>query len=155
VSGVSPVRAAAARGDLAEVERLVAKDGRAVRTLVALTYEADAATCEAAAAGLALAARHHPRLVAEAVRRLIWAMNDESGTYAVNAPAVIGMLAESEPKILVPVLPDLLRLTADPGLRERLVAAVKRVAERCPADAAHAVSAGLGRCARGESRREQ
>jgi hypothetical protein len=154
VSGAAAVRAAAARGDLAEVERLVATDGRAVRTLVSLTYQSDPSVCEAAATSLARAAQHHPRLVAEAVRRLIWAMNDESGTNAVNAPAVIGKLAEADPRLLLPVLPDLLRLTGDPGLKERLVAAVKRVAEQLPGDAASSLSAGLGQCARGGSRRE-
>jgi hypothetical protein len=155
VRGMTLLRDAVVRGDVAEVGRLVVADARSVRTLLALTYQADPAVCETAAAGLALAAPHHPRLVAEAVKRLIWAMNDESGTNAVNAPLVIERLADAEPRLLVPVLSDLLRLTADPLLKDRLVGAIRRVAARLPEDAALAVSSGLGSCFDGGRRRDQ
>ena len=146
MSGTSALRAAVAAGDLAEVERILAGDPGSVRTLIALTYQPDPAVRDVAASGLAVAARHYPRLVEEAVRRLIWAMNDESGTNAVHAPAVIARLAETEPKLLVPVLSDLLRLTADPGLRDELVTAVRRVAAQFPGEAAGTLRRGLGQC---------
>jgi hypothetical protein len=149
VSSVTSLRGAVACGDLAEVERLVAGDRRAVRTLLGLSYHADPTLRDNAATGLALAARHHPGLVAEVVRRLVWAMNDESGTNAFQAPAVIRRIAEVEPRLLVPVVPDLLRLTADPGLRDELVAVVRRVAELLPGEVASAVRNGLGYCVKG------
>ena len=143
------LRAAVLAGDLAEVERLVAADRRAVRALLGLSYQADPALRDTAAAGLALAARYHPKLVAEVVRRLVWAMNDESGTNAAQGPAVIRRIAEVEPRLLLPVVPDLLRLTGDPGLRDELVAAVRRVAELLPGEAASAVRSGIGHCVKG------
>ena len=143
------LRVAVAQGDMAEVERLVAADRRAVRALLGLTYQADATTRDTAAAGLAVAARHHPGLVAEVLRRLVWAMNDESGTNALHAPAVIRRVAEAEPSLLVGLVPDLLRLTADPSLRDELVAAVRRVAALLPTEAAAAVRQGVGRCSKG------
>jgi hypothetical protein len=149
VSGAAGLRAAVGRGDLTEVERLVAADRRLVRTLLGMTYQADPARCAVAADGLALAARHHPELLTDVLRRLIWAMNDESGTNAMNAPLVIRRIAESEPRLLVGLVPDLLRLTADPVLRDELVAAVRRVAELLPAQAAAALRGGLGKCSTG------
>ena len=149
MNAAEALRVAVAQGDLAEVERLVACDRRAVRALLGLTYQADATIRDTAAAGLAAAARHHPVLVAEVLRRLVWAMNDESGTNAFHAPAVIRRVAEAEPRLLVELMPDLLRLTADPGLRDELVAAVRRVAELLPAEAAAAVRQGIGKCAKG------
>jgi hypothetical protein len=149
VSTKALLREAVSRGDLAEVERLVADDRRTVRALLGLTYQADAATRNTAADGLAIAARYHPDLVAEVLRRLVWAMNDESGTNAVNAPAVIRRIAECEPRLLVGLVPDLLRLTADPGLRDELVAAVRKVAEVLPAQAAQALRGGLAKCPAG------
>jgi hypothetical protein len=149
VSAQALLRDAVSRGDLAEVERLVAADRRLVRALLGLTYQADTAIRDTAATGLALAARHHPALVTEVVRRLVWAMNDESGTNAVHAPVVIRSIAEREPRLLVGMVPDLLRLTADPGLREELVAAVRKVAERLPAQAAQALQGGIGKCPTG------
>ena len=149
MSAQALLREAVSRGDLAEVERLVAADRRMVRALLGLTYQADTAIRDTAAAGLALAARHHPELVTEVLRRLVWAMNDESGTYALHAPAVIRRIAESEPHLLVGLVPDLLRLTADPGLRDELVEAVRRVAELLPAQAAQALRGGLAKCTTG------
>jgi hypothetical protein len=149
VSGAAVLRAAVERNDLAEVERLVAADRRLVRSLLGLTYSADPAVRETAADGIARAAEHHPALVTEVLRRLIWAMNDESGTNAVHAPLVIRRIAETVPRLLVGMVPDLLRLTADPGLRDELVAAVRKVAEALPAQAAGALRGGLGKCASG------
>ena len=42
----------------------------------------------------AVAARHHPDLVQQVVRRLVWAMNDESGTNALTAPEVVKAVAD-------------------------------------------------------------
>jgi hypothetical protein len=147
------VRDAVLRGDLDEVDRVIASDRRAMRTLVGLCYHADATVRDVAASGVARAAEHHPKLVGEVVRRLIWAMNDESGTNAATAPAVIRRIADVAPRILVPVVPELLRLTADPSLHDELVGAVRRVAEQLPGAAASAVRTGLGDCARGGERR--
>jgi len=153
VSTAAAVRAAVGRADLGEVDRIVAADRRAVRTLLGLCYQADDAVRDVAATGVALAARHHPKLVSEIVRRLVWAMNDESGTNAVTVPAVIRKIAEVAPELLVPVVPELLRLTIDPLLRDELVASVRRVAEEMPGEAARAVRSGLGRCGEGGGRR--
>ena len=126
------VAQAVAGGRTEALESLVAGDRRAVRYLVALTYRAEPGVRAAAARGVALAGRHYPRLVQEMARRLIWAMNDESGTNAVTAPEVLRAIADETPGLLVPLVPDILRLTSDPGLRDGLVEVARRAARDDP-----------------------
>lgn len=123
-------------GQLEELEAIVTTDRRAVRHLVSLSYSLDAVTRERAARGVAVASRHHPKLIANIVRRLIWSMNDESGTNAVSAPDVIRAIAEERPEILIPVLPDLIRLSGDESLHEGLSKALRTIAARHPGEIA-------------------
>lgn len=135
--------------DLAAV---VAADKRALRHLLALTYRPEPALRAAAARGLALASRHHPKLVQEVARRLVWAMNDESGTHALTAPEVLRAIAEESPELLLPLVPSLLSLTADPGLREALVDVVRIVAKHDPKATVDGMSRAVTSCrARGRS----
>jgi hypothetical protein len=129
--------------DLAAV---VAADKRAVRHLLALTYRSEPAVRAAAARGLALASRNHPKLVQEVARRLVWAMNDESGTHALTAPEVLRAIAEESPQLLLPLVPSLLGLTADPGLREALVEIVRIVARHDPKAAVSGIARAVASC---------
>jgi hypothetical protein len=146
VSVRAAIMEAIARRDLAMLEEVVAGDRRSLRHLVGLIYQPEPEVQRLAARGVALAASHHPVQVEEVIRRLIWAMNDESCTNAAGAPEVLRALAEECPRLLVPMIPDLLRLSADPGLHDDLVETVRRVAEQLPREAAAAVDGGLRRC---------
>ena len=132
------------------MEKLVAEEPRAVRHLLGMTYHPELAKRNAAARGLALASRYHPKLVQEVVRRLVWAMNDESGTNALTAPEVIQAIAEEEPQLLVPLVPDLTRLAGDPGLQNGLSAALKTVSQRCPGKVGESLSESLRKRFRGK-----
>jgi hypothetical protein len=127
---------AAIRGhDTAAIEALVSEDARVLRHLTSLTYDTDEQIRAAAAHAIARAAHHHPQQVSELVRRLVWAMNDESGTNSQTAPEVILAIAREQPDLLLPMMPDLARLTADQELRPLLVSAVRAVAELYPSSA--------------------
>lgn len=129
-----------------DLAALVASEKSALRYLVALTYRPESDVRAAAARGVALASRHHPQLVQEVARRLVWSMNDESGTYAVTAPEVLRAIAEESPELLLPLVPSLLGLTADPGLREALVEVVRIVARHDPKAAANGMARALASC---------
>ena len=137
------IRDAVAAADFATLEPLIAGDRKTVRHLVGLSYSAEPGVAGNAARALAIAARHHPELVAATVRRLVWAMNDESGTNALSAPAVIEAIAEETPDLLVPVVPDLLRLSGDPGLRPGLRRALRTIARACPGQVSAALEKDL------------
>ena len=127
---------AAIRGhDTPAIEALVREDARVLRHLTSLTYDTDERIRAAAAHAIARAAHHHPQRVSELVRRLVWAMNDESGTNSQTAPEVILAIAREQPDLLLPMMPDLARLTADQELRPLLLSAVRAVAERYPSSA--------------------
>lgn len=130
-----------------DIAALVSEKG-ALRYLVALTYRPEPEVRAVAARGVALASRHHPQLVQEVARRLVWSMNDESGTYAVTAPEVLRAIAEESPGLLLPLVPSLLGLTADPGLREALVEVVRTVARHDPKAAVNGMARAITSCER-------
>jgi hypothetical protein len=148
------VRRAVAAGDLQDLEAAVAAEPRAVRFLLGLSYHQDERWRSAAAQGLGLAARYHPELVQNVVRRLVWAMNDESGTNAETAPPVILEISRERPALLVPMVPDLVRLAADISLYDDLAEALRIVARECPGEVAKSMTeslqARLDRGGRGE-----
>ncbi len=125
------VRRAAEGGELDALERLIEHDPRALRHVLALTYHSDGDLRAIAAHGMAIGGRHHPRLTQRLVRRLVWAMNDESGTNSLTAPAVVLAIARERPDLLVSVSPDLVRLATDEDLRPDLQRALRVVVDRC------------------------
>ncbi len=138
-----------------DIEELVANEPRAVRYFVGMSYHSDPDVRKKAARGVAIAARHHPELVRNIVRRLVWAMNDESGTNALTAPEVLQAIADERPELLLPMVPDLTRLAADPGLHEGLAKTLKTVVRRCPGKVGKSLSRSLNDCresSNGESR---
>jgi hypothetical protein len=142
------VRAAVEEARFDELRQLVSAESRAVRFLLALSYERDPALRRAAARGVALASHYHPRLVQNVIRRLIWAMNDESGTNAVTAPEVLQAIADERAELLVPMVPDLVRLAADDGLREGLSTMLQTVAKQCPGQIGRGLSESLSKRAK-------
>ena len=126
------IKRAVEQGELGEIERLLAGDPRALRHIFGLTYHADDEIRRTACRGIAIAARHHRRLVQDLVRRLVWAMNEESATNALTAPEVIAAIADEQPDLLLPMVPDLIRLAADDGLNAGLSDALRQVSDRCP-----------------------
>jgi hypothetical protein len=126
------VENAVATAAFEELEELVSKEPRAIRYLLGLTYRDDEEIRRNASRGIALAARHQPKHVDSLVRRLVWAMNEESGTNALTAPGVLQAIAAEDPEILKPVAPDLLRLSQDEGLREGLAVVLQALTKYCP-----------------------
>ena len=133
------------QGNYEEIENLVAQEPKAIRYLLGMTYHSDDKRREVAAKGIAIASQHHPKQVKAVVRRLIWAMNDESGTNALTAPDVLLEIARVRPDILLPAVPDMTRLASDEGLRERLADALRVISEACPGQVGSSLSASLNK----------
>jgi hypothetical protein len=130
---------------LGELDALVAEQPRTVRYLVSLSYQPDEGIRDTAAQGVALAARYHKNLIRSVVRRLIWAMNDESGTNAQTAPAVLLAIAGEDPELLLPVLGDIIRLAGDRGLYKGLSMTLRVVKDNCPGKIGESLSRALNR----------
>lgn len=129
-----------------EIENLVAEEPRAVRYFLGMSYHSDPDVRKKAVKGVAMAARHHPELVQKVVRQLVWAMNDESATNALTAPEVLQAVADERPELLLPMVPDMTRLAADPGLHQGLAETLKTVARRCPGKVGESLSRSLNDC---------
>jgi hypothetical protein len=142
------VRLALAEDRADELARLIADEPRTVRYLLAATYQPEPGLRRRASRALGEAGRHHPQIVQNVVRRLVWAMNDESGTNALHAPQVLCAIAELVPELLLPVIPDLLRLAGEEQFHEGLAIALRTVTERCPGRVGAEVARAVGVCSR-------
>jgi len=120
------------RGAEHEVAELVAADRRAVRPLLSRLWDPDANIRRRAARALAEAASLHPDLGVEIVRRMLWALNDESGTNGLATLAAFGAIGRRSPTLLAPFLPMLVAMAEDSGLRGELLAALTDIAEVQP-----------------------
>ncbi|MBW2457565.1 MAG: cobyrinate a,c-diamide synthase [Deltaproteobacteria bacterium] len=126
------VRQAVMDDRLGDVEQLIAQEARTIRHLVGLTYQPDPRVRETAAKGVALAGKYHPKLVEDVIRRLVWAMNEKSGTNGTSAPEVLRAIANEQAELLLPVVPELVQLASDEGLREGLAETLRIIVDRCP-----------------------
>lgn len=126
------IRQAANSGDLKALEQILADEPRAVRHLVTLTHQSDDSLREIACKGVGLAAKHHPELIESVIRRLIWSMNEESGANGLTAPQVLEAIARQQPELILPVVPDMVRLSADDNLHDGLADALCVVVHNLP-----------------------
>ncbi len=140
-------------GKLDELDLLLPVEPRAVRYLVGLTYRPEPEIRANACRGVALAARYHPDLVQQVTRRLIWAMNDESGTNALTAPEVVKAIADERPEILLPLVPDLTRLSIDEGLRDTLAEVLQILADAFPGEVGRGIQDSLNKRFRKKAKR--
>ena len=139
------VRDAVQRGAVDELEALVADNPQTLRCFLGLSYSAEPESRRIAARAMATGSRHHPELVAAIVRRLVWAMNDESGTNALTAAELLQAIANARPELLLPIAPDLMRLSLDRGLRAGLLAALRTIQRSCPGQLAKDLETALNR----------
>jgi hypothetical protein len=123
-------------GDDEGLARLVAGNPRAVRHLLPRLWDEDDHVRRAAAGGLGEAAARHPDLALEVVRRLMWALNDESGTHAGRALIGLGAMGRRAPDLLAPFTSALAAMAGDQGLREELLRALGVIAAASPATVA-------------------
>lgn len=109
---------------------LVAGDRRAVRHLVGRLWDPNEEIRAVAAAALGAAATAHPELGVDVVRRLIWGLNDESGTNGVYGVPALGEIGREAPELFEPFVSPLMSFAEDAGLRIPIIEALIRIGER-------------------------
>lgn len=115
-----------------ELRRLVEADSRSVRPLLGRLWDNDTAVRSRAAAALGEAAAANAELGKEILRRLLWALNDESGTNGAPGLAAIGEIGRRAPGLVGPHVGALVSLVWDEGLRPELLQALAAIAEADP-----------------------
>jgi hypothetical protein len=118
--------------DAEGLERLVAVNPRAVRPLVGRLWDVDADMRRLAAQALGEAAARHPDLGRELLRRLLWALNDESATNGKYALPAIGEIGRRSPRIAAPFIGPMVSYMWDDNLRLGILRALCRIAETSP-----------------------
>lgn len=119
-------------GRESELAELVASQPRAIRPLTGRLWDVDPAVRRRAARALALAAADDEALGRELIRRLLWGLNDESGTNGVYAIPALAEMARRTPGAVAPYAGTLAALLVDEGLRPALLEFFLELAERSP-----------------------
>ena len=111
---------------------LAVANPRAMRPLVARLWDPDPEIRRRAAGALGRSAEAHPGLGLETVRRLMWALNDESATNGVYGIPALGEIGRRCPGTLAPFVSSLASMAWDAGIRLELLRALARIAEADP-----------------------
>jgi len=111
---------------------LALADSRALRPLVGRLWDSDPTIRRRAARVLGEAATMHEGLGLEIIRRLVWALNDESGTNGVYGIPALGEIGRRAPGLLAAHVPVLVSICDDDGLRLEVLRALVAIAESAP-----------------------
>jgi HEAT repeat protein len=111
---------------------LTVANPRALRPLVGRLWDPDGEIRHLAARAVGRAAAAHPDRGVEVIRRLMWALNDESATNGIHAIPALGEIGRRAPEMLAPYVPALVSMTGDASLRLALLEALGAVAESAP-----------------------
>jgi hypothetical protein len=115
-----------------ELMELVSGEPRALRHLLARLYDAESAVRRRAARAIGQGSAAHRELGLEIVRRLLWALNDESATNGVYGIPALGEIGRRAPELLAPFVSSLVAAAHDEGLRVAVMEALAAVAESAP-----------------------
>ncbi len=119
-------------GDEQALGALAAAEPQAVRYLLGRLWDPDETLRRRSARAIGVAAASHREIGADLLRRLMWALNDESATnglYGIPALAEIGF---NDPELVRPFVAPLASLSWDEGLRPEIIRALTRIAEAMP-----------------------
>jgi len=119
-------------GDASRLERRTASDRRVMRHLLGRLWDPDEGVRRCAAEGVRVAASAHRDLGLDVIRRLIWALNDESATNGVYAVAALGEIGARDPDLMKEFVGPLASYVWDEGLREEILRALLRIASVAP-----------------------
>ncbi len=124
----SDLRMAVEQGDLEKVEAIVSKEKKAIRYLAGMIYGLDEEKRQIASKGIAIAAKYHLKMVEKVVERIVWAMDSKSGTNAVEVPEILKAIAKEQPKLLIPMVPEMARLAmGDSSMHKGIQEAIRLV----------------------------
>jgi hypothetical protein len=114
--------------DATRLERLAASEPGAMRFLLGRLWDPDDSARALAARAVGASAAAHPDLGREVLRRLLWALNDESATNGVYGLAAIGEIGARAPELVADFVGPVCSYAWDDGLRAEILRAMIRTA---------------------------
>jgi hypothetical protein len=128
----SEVRELLRQGREDAVAELVVADRRALRPLMGRLWDPDREIRMRAARAVGHASSVHADLGVEMIRRLMWALNDESATNGVHAIPALGEIGRAVPELIAPYVSALVSMSWDAGIRLELLQALTAIARSAP-----------------------
>jgi len=119
-------------GDEQTLGALATRDPGVSRLLLGRLWDPDQALRHRAARALGVASGAHPEMGVELLRRLMWALNDESATNGLHGIPAIAEIGFNNPELVAPFVEPLASLSWDDGLRSEIIRALTRIAETAP-----------------------
>ncbi len=119
-------------GDEQTLGALAIREPKATRYLLGRLWDSDAAVRRCAARSLGKVAASHPEIGVDLLRRLMWALNDESATNGFFGIPAVGEIGFNDPELVAPFIAPLASLSWDDGLRPEIIRALTRIAEAAP-----------------------
>ncbi len=115
--------------DIDGLENLVTSEPRTIRHLLGRLWDDDEQKRSLAARALGAAAVAHPEQARDLARRLLWALNDESGMNGASGLAALGEMAARAPELMAPFVAPMASYLWDEGLRSEILYALRRMAQ--------------------------
>jgi len=116
-------------GDVDGLNGLLSREPRAIRHLIGRLWDNDEEMRDLAAKGLGAAAAAHPEQARDLVRRLMWALNDESAMNGVYGLAALGEIGAQAPELMAQFVAPMASYLWDEGLRTEILHALLRMAQ--------------------------
>lgn len=133
------------RADWDGLRELMAADRRLVSALNRLLYDSEALVRWRAVTGLGLVAREDPFLLELVIGRLLFTLNDDSGSIGWFTPQALGEICAQDPDLAEDALPVVLCNLELPVFREGVLWAAGRVAAVRP-DLVEDAGEAIARC---------
>jgi hypothetical protein len=118
--------------DTTRLEKFAAAEPRAMRFLLGRLWDPDETMRGRAAVGIGASAAVNRDLGVDVIRRLVWALNDESATNGVFGLAAIGEIGARDPDLIEPFVGPVACYAWDDGLRLEIIRALSRIADTAP-----------------------
>lgn len=118
--------------DWAAITAMAAEDGSLLTLLLQYTFAPDSLLCWRATEAIGEVAVQQPKQVALLIPRLLWSLNEDSGSFGWGAAAVLGEIGRRNYSLVADIIEVLRHLVTDVFAREGMLWGLGRLAQSHP-----------------------
>ncbi|MGQ9688676.1 MAG: DVU0298 family protein [Desulfobaccales bacterium] len=128
------IKALLEQGDFAGLVALAAKESLVAGILMQYLYDPHDPLHWRALEGLGHVARGHPQEVKKIITRLLWLLNEDSGSFGWGAAAALGEIGRHELSVVADIIPMFCGFLEEPFSRSSMLWGIGRLAEMHPGE---------------------